>query len=69
MYNWPHAQKAFKVTSMRIQFEDLIYLVANYEDWLTSCIDPKLSGNVTTNVNIILISESLRGCPQCYPKN
>lgn len=53
MHYCPHSQKAFKVTSMRIQFEDLIYLVANYEEWLTACIDPKLSGNVTQNVNII----------------
>lgn len=29
---------------MRIKFEDLIYLVPDYERWLTKCIDSKLSG-------------------------
>jgi hypothetical protein len=33
---------AFKVTSMVINFDDIIHLVPNYEQWLQSCIDPKL---------------------------
>jgi hypothetical protein len=46
-------KQAFKVTSMKIQFEDLIYLVANYEAWLAPCIDPKLSGKLPITIPVL----------------